>query len=316
MSVVNPSGVPVYGPSAPYITPAMLLGFATGIAWNSWPARNSTDQQRYAAQLNVCARATGMVDLRLNMPVRATVNVETFRGPGTFEVQNDAAGVTKILTSRNLVTAVLGGRISASGAFPPSWTTIPADQFEPANSVGTAPGSTAPGAAGDGGQTIRLAPGWVNWWAGRESSRLEVRYVSGWPHASLSAAAAAAETTVAVDDITAWDGAVGVVYDDVQEAVTVSSVTPDVADAVTGPGTLTLTVGLSNPHEAGVLVSCLPANIQLATAYLASAEALQRGATATAVQAISGSSTGGGPQSAADYVKMAYDMIDNYGRVI
>lgn len=317
MAITNPAGVPVYGPSAPYITPTMLVQAATGISWSTYPSREATAAEKYAAQLNLCTRATGMVDARLNCPARATVNVEQLVGPGSFEVQNTPAGVTRLLCSRLPVLSVIGGRMSAAAAFPQSWQTIAADQFRPASPVSGLYGSTAPGASGEGSQVVMLAPGWVTWAFGRESTLIEVSYLSGWPHASLPVAVAELATSLVVDDITGWDGAVGVLYDTFQEAVTVTAVTPTVTGAVAGPGTLTLSSGLSAPHDAGTLLSALPPNLQLASLYLAISQALTRGATATAVQSISGSSSGGGPQSTADYVKLAYDMIDNtYGRVI
>jgi len=44
---------------------------------------------------------------------------------------------------------------------------------------------------GDGGQAILVAPGWLSWWwGGRQGITIEVTYTSGWPHTSLTAAAA------------------------------------------------------------------------------------------------------------------------------
>lgn len=306
----------IYGPSAPYISPSMLVQSAVGIAWSTFPSREATDAQKYAAQLNLCARATQMVDLRLNYPLRATVATEQLVGPGTFQVQLRPDNTVWLLCSRAPITSVVGGRVSASSAFPPSWQTVAANQFRIDNPPAGLSGSTAPGAAGDGGQSIIMAPGWVTWWAGRGSVLVEPTYTHGWPHASLTAAAAEGATSLAVDDITMWTGAAGVLYDTFQEMVTVTAVTPDVTDAISGPGTLTLASALTGPHAVGTLLSTLPANAQQATVYLALSLALTRGATSTSTQTISGSTTGGGAQGSVDYVKMAYEMIDAFSRVI
>lgn len=317
MSIVNPVGVPIYGPSTPYITPPLLIGAGTGISWSNFPTARATAAEKFAAVLNVCARASDKVDARLNTPARATISVEQFVGPGAFNCQIRPNGTAWLLASRNPVTAVLGGRMSAAAAFPRSWQDIDADQFEPAYPIAGLNGSTAPGPSGDGGQAIILAPGWLTWWAGREGTLIEATIASGWPHTSNTVAAAAGATSLTVDDITAWSGATGVLYDEFQETFRVTAVTPAVTDAVSGPGTLTLATALSYPHLAGTMASTLPANIQLAAVYLAVAEGLMRGTTATAVQSTSGSNTGGGPAAAKDYVAMAYELLDNvYGRVI
>lgn len=317
MAADDPTGVPIVGPGTPYINPSILVNAPTGIAWTTLPDRNSTPQQQYAAQLDICVRASAQADGWCNQPLRATVDTETLTGPGDFRCQLQPTGVARLLMSRSPVTSVVSGRVSSAGAFPRSWTTIDGDQFEAEQPLIGVYGTTAPSSAGGGGQAILLAPGWVTWGFGRMSSRIEVTYINGWPHASLTTAATAGGTTLVVDDITGWDGAAGVVYDGgEQEFVSVSSVTPTVTDAISGPGTLTLSTGLTYAHNRGVIVSALPASVQQACIYLAVAQALTRGATATAVQAIGGSATGGGPQSSGDYVALAQAELQPYRRVI
>lgn len=317
MPVDNASGVPIVGPGTPYITPAILTAAPTGIAWSTIPDRTSTPAQQLAEQLNICVRASSMADKAINQPLRATVDVETFVGPGDFRVQNMPGGVTRILTSRSPVLSVVGGRVSSATAFPRAWRTIPVNQFEPEKPLLGIYSTSAPSGAGSGGQAILLAPGWVGWSYGRQGSRIEVTYVNGWPHGSLVAGATAGTSALHVDDITGWTGAAGTVYDGAQqEFVTCTTVTPDVPGAISGPGMLTLSAALTFPHQAGTLVTCLPASAMQACIYYATAQALTRGATATAVQSLGGGVAGGGPQSIEGLLKLGDDLMHSFIRVV
>lgn len=317
MPVDNAIGVPIVGPGTPYITPAILTAAPTGIAWNTIPDRTSTPAQQYAEQLNICVRASSMADRAANLPLRATVDIEPFHGPGDFRLQIQSNGVARVLTSRAPILSVVGGRISAATSFPRKWQTIPADQFEPEKPLLGIYSTSAPSAAGSGGQAILLAPGWITWNNGRLGSRLEVTYINGWPHGSLIAAATAAASTLHVDDITGWTGAAACIFDgNQQEFVTCTAVTPDTAGAISGSGVLTLSAALAFPHQAGTLVTCLPASITQACIYYATAQALTRGATATAVQSLSGGASGGGPQSVEELIKLGDSLIHSYIRVV
>ena len=317
MPVVNPSQVPVTGPGTPYITPTILTNAPTGISWSTIPDRNAVPAAQTAAQLDICARASSMIDGACNQPLRCTVDVETWTGPGDFRCQLQPTGVTRLLSSRRPVTAVIGGRVSSSASFPRSWQTVPANQFEPEIALIGVYGTTAPGASGAGGQAILMAPGWVTWCFGRMSSRIEVTYLNGWPHCSIQAPVTAGATSVTVDNITGWLGAAGNVYDGgQQEFVTVTAVTPAVTGAITGPGTLGLSAPLTYGHPAGALLSTLPQSVHQAALYYCIAQALTRGATATAVQAVSGGATGGGPSSSEDYYKLADSLVQPYKLVI
>lgn len=318
MPLDNPSSVPIVGPGAPYITPEMLRAAPTGIAWSSIPSIKATAAQQLAEISNLCVRATAMIDGYCNQPLRATIDTEEFTGPGDFRCQLQPGGVGRLLASRSPVTSIVSGQISSSASFPRSWQTIPANQWEPERPLIGVYGTTAPGGSGSGGQGILLAPGWVSWMFGRQSSRVQVTYINGWPHTATTATAAAGATSLAVDDITGWTGAAGTVFDDggIQEFVSVTTVTPATVGAISGPGTLTLSAGLSFGHQAGTLVSTLPASVHQAAIYFCVAQALTRGATATTVQTVSGGASGGGTASQEAYIKMAQNLIHTYRRVI
>jgi hypothetical protein len=311
----NPAGVPIIGPSTPYVTPALLRAATTGITWSTIPNRNATAAQQLDEQMNICVRASAMLEANANQVLRAALNVETFVGPGGFRCQvNNSTGVARLLTSATPVTGIVSGRSSPTAAFPPQWQTIAADQFRPENPIS----GVAPSAAGDGGQAILLAPGFVSWWWGRQATMVEVTFTSGWPHTSLTAEAAAGATSLTVSDITGWAaGAGGNVYDvgGFQEFVTVSAVTPTTTGASSGPGTLTVST-TAFPHDPGVLVTTMPEGLMQAAIYLAVAQALTRGATATVVQSTSGGAAGGGPQSADQLMKLAYELTRSYGRFL
>ena len=154
-------------------------------------------------------------------------------------------------------------------------------------------GSVAPGGSAEGGQGVIVGGGYINKAYGRNGWAIEVSYLNGWPHCSLTAACAAGDTTIQVNDTTGWaitnyygtaTGATGRVVDSgQQEAVHVTS-----ASVTAGPGTLTLSSALNYPHQAGVLVTTMPASIEQACIYFATAEALTRGATSTTIHAVGG----------------------------
>lgn len=313
----DPSSFPIIGPGAPYINPAMLTAAPTGISWSTIPDRTSTPDQQYAEIVNICGRSTAMVDEYCNQPLRATIDVEEWTGPGDFRCQNQPTGVTRLLASRSPIVAVIGGQVSSSASFPRSWQTVPANQFEPEIALIGVYGTTAPGASGGGGQAILMAPGWVTWLFGRLSSRIRVTYLNGWPHASLTTASTAGASTLELDDITGWLGAVGNIYGQaLQEAVLVTAVTPATTDAISGPGTVTLAVPLSFDHQAGDIVTSLPGSVIQASILFSVAQALTRGATATAVQSLGGGVTGSGGLSAKDLTDRAERLINSYRRTI
>ncbi|GAA4626881.1 hypothetical protein GCM10023196_036940 [Actinoallomurus vinaceus] len=283
--------VDVTGPGTPYINPAMLTAAPTGISWSTIPDRTATPEQKLAEQLNLCSRATAMVDECCNTTLRCTANAETLYGPD-YRVTTRTGGVTRVMLARPPVTQVLGGRVSSAASFPPQWTDIPADQWQVEQPLIGVYGTSSPSDTGDGGQVVLLAPGYVDWSRGRNGYMLLINYLNGWPHAGLTAPAPrAGDMTLAVDDCTGWapagpglPGATGIIFDGgQQEAITVTAAT-----ASTGPGTLTLAAPIAYAHQPGTVVSTLPEAVQWATILMASGMALTRGATATTIQSVGG----------------------------
>jgi len=304
----------------------MLTNTPTGVAWSTIPALKATTQEQLAEQTNICWRATGMVDTFCDQVLRATVDNEQLTGPGGPRVgvqQGSCNG--ELIMRRWPVTQALAVQTSPNATFPRVWSAVPSGKFEVGHPLINMYTDSASATMPEGAQSILVAPGYITWRLGRNGYRILVSYVNGWPHASLTAAAAAAATTLQVDDVTGFTGASAFVYDGAEtEPVAVTSVSATsplslpngVGVAQTGPGTLTLAAPLANPHQAGVVVSALPPNVIWGTVYFAVAQALTRGATATAVQSISSSSAGGAPSNTDDYNKLAQGMLQSFRRVI
>jgi hypothetical protein len=111
----NPASVPTSA-GTPYVLPDMLYAAPTGIQWSTVGATvRPTDQQQFDETLNLCRRATSMIDGHCNQPLRATIDTETLFGPGDlrFQMQGNS-GVARLLLSRSPVTAVLGGQVSVT----------------------------------------------------------------------------------------------------------------------------------------------------------------------------------------------------------
>jgi len=230
--------------------------------------------------------------------IRATIDTEQLTGPDfRVTVPKNGPGAARIMLSRWPVLQVVSGQYAPANQFPRNWQTIAADQFDIVSPIIGIYGTSSPSDAGDGGNAVLLAPGWVNWNNGRNGCVVRTTYVNGWPHAGLTASAVTGATTLAVDDCTGWgpvsaggQGATGTIRDgETQESVTCLS-----ASVTSGPGTLTLAAPLVNDHSAGAVASTIPDQISWATILYASAQALTRGATATGVQAVTPGPTGGG----------------------
>ncbi|HEY0719544.1 MAG TPA: hypothetical protein VGD68_18155 [Streptosporangiaceae bacterium] len=313
------------GPLTPYVTPELLTQAPTGVSWSTIPSgSNVTDQQRTAELANICARATAKVDECCRQPLRATVDTLTLPGPGprVYVPRDSPAGPCKLILKRWPVLEVLGIQVCPN-TFPRSgWATIPVGMFEPAEPVSGMYGSVAPASAGEGGQGVRLAPGYVDWYRGKAGYLLEVQYVNGWPHTGLTAGAGEGATELQVDDCTGWavtsaasgyTGATGTVYDAAaQEVIHVQS-----ASAIAGPGTLTLAAPLQYSHSPGVMVSTLPQTVSWAAILFACSIAMTRGATATTVREIPGRATStGGAKTPADFAQKAAHVLGNFARII
>jgi hypothetical protein len=251
------------------------------------------------------------VDSYANQTLRATADVELLHGPdyrvtvgpasgGAYPTPywgNSGAQNARIILSRWPVLQVTGVKTCPNNVWPRSWTSVPAGYFEPEVPPIGLYGSVAPGGSAEGGQAILVGGGYVNKCLGRNGWAIEVSYLNGYPHCALSAACAAGDTEISVNDTTGWaitnyygtfTGATGRVVDSgQQEAVHVTA-----ASVAAGPGTLTLSSALNYPHQAGTLVTTMPASVEQACIYFCTAEALTRGATSTTIHAV-----GGGAQS-------------------
>lgn len=292
--------------TAPYISPETLLTAPTGIDWGSIPVGDDvTPAQNAAEWWNMCQRATAKVDGYCNQLLRATVDIEVLHGPDYRVTTGPAAGGntmgpfwgdnagynTRAILSSFPILQVTQVKVSPN-TFPRNWTVLPAGWAEPEYPPFGIYNSIAPASSAYGGQAIIIGAGYVNWNLGRNGFILQVSYINGWPHAEITAHAAAGASTLSVSDCTGWGitsyqgtiGATGVIKDSgLQETVHAAS-----ASVAAGPGTLTLASTLIYPHEAGTIITTLPASIEQACILFAAAEALTRGATTTSIHDIGG----------------------------
>lgn len=285
--------VTIAGQVTPYVTPDILTSAPTGISWTTIPSVRADADAKLAELWNICNRATSMVNAYANNVLRSTIDNETFYGPDYRVTVSHSNLMTRILTSRYPVTDVISATVAVSSAFPPNPVTVPPSQILIENPPVGLFGSAVPSAAGDGGQAILLAPGFVSWANGRNGFRIQVQYVNGWPHAHLTAAAAQGVATLQVNDCTGWGppvtsptspGATGIIYAGTnQETVSCTG-----ASAQSGPGTLTLAAPTFYAHGADTVISALPGQVMQAAILFSVSEALVRGATATTIQTISG----------------------------
>jgi hypothetical protein len=311
----------------PYITPAMLINAPTGVSWNIIPEPGALQAAQTAEQTAICWRATSIVDTYCNQVLRATVDTEYLTGPGAPRVSvQDGTSNGLLVMRRWPVTQVLAILTSSNRVFPRTWAQVPAGQFEVVHPLINTLTDTASATAPDGGSSIAVACGYIPPLnrCGRNSTRVQVSYVNGWPHTSLTANAAQGASVLQVDDVTGWAGASGFAYDgSVTETVSVLSVAatspvqlPNGAGtAQAGPGTVTLSSPLVNAHAAGVVVSAIPANVLWATVLAATTQALESGITAIAIQNLPGSETVGG-HGVSD-LQVEYELLlDPFRRVI
>jgi len=312
------------GPGTPYITPAVLRSAPTGIDWSTIPFRGADQRAQQAEQANICLRATGLVEGITNQVLRATLDTEFFTGPDWRVTISNTTGNIRVTVSRWPILQVIGGQVTPN-TFPRTWTTIPADQMDiekpPIGLYGASQAADVP----DGGQAIIIAPQFMWWWPGRNAWRLQVQYINGWPHTSLTAHAAAGDSTVSVDDTTGWApspndpadqqfGATGIFYDGLFQEVAMCTA----SSVIAGPGTLTLGSPLTFDHQAGTLLTSMPRTVMNATIDMASSLALARGATSTTVQSVSGGAgtAGGGPLGVKELRELAKQAVLSYARVI
>lgn len=308
--------------ATPYITPSILINAATGISWETIPDFGADLSAQIAEQTNICWRATHWIDQYCGQVLRATVDTEELLSPDYRATTDYSTGNGRFIVSRFPVTSIESIRWTPTGTVPPQWTSVPvtaafiedASYLTQGISVG----------AGSGANAIQIAPGYVNTGT-RRGSRVQLTYTNGWFHGGITVSAPAGSTTLTVDDctgttifnqdnilapVTAW------IYDgENTEYVSIASAT-----ATHGPGTLTLSRPTTFAHNlinsSPIMISRLPATIQEAAILHSTQQALVRGATATTVQAMPGSVTGGGGMHPASLLDDAKSLLDPYRRVI
>lgn len=321
----------------PYCNPTTVTQAPTGVSWSLLPDSDSTEAEQQAALIAVCWRATSRIDTYCNQVLRATADTEYLTGPGAPRCNVDRNTGNGVLNMKRWpVTSVLAIQVSSNRDFPRAWSAVPAglwDVRHPLLFSGDSASATAP----DGGWTIDVAPGYIGWspWGrtrtggytgsgGRNSQRVQVSYINGWPHTSLTEAASAADTVLNVDDVTGWTGASGFAYDGAAtEPLAVESVSANsplvlpngAGTAQAGPGTVTLTAPLGFDHEQGTLVSALPATVIEAAIYAACFQALESGIDAVAVQDLSGRQVSSSEVSA-DLETSYRKLLDSFRRVM
>lgn len=296
----------------PYISPTTLTSAPTGIDFSTIPDVESSPAQLNAEQWNMCMRATSMADQYCNQLLRATVDVEVLHGPDYRLTVGPQAGGgypsaywgtvgsnARAIMSRWPILAVNSVKVASNAVWPRVWTTLPAGFAEPELPPYGLYNSSAPSDDAYGGQAILIAPGYVCWDLGRNGYIVEIQYVNGWPHTSITASSVAGATQITVADTTGWaiqnyagtvTGATGTFKDGGQtESFTVTA-----SSTTSGPGSLTLSSALQYPHQNGTILTTLPAAVEQACILFGVAQALVRGATSTTIHSIGGHSQSSG----------------------
>lgn len=308
----------------PYISAEMLVASPVSVSFSDIPVVNSTEAEQLAAAVQLCWQATSRVDTYCHQVLRSTADTEYFQGPGLPRCNvNRDTGVGELQVRRWPVTEVLAIQISSSRAFPRVYTPVPAGQWDihrPLTFSGDSAAPTAP----DGGWGIDVAPGWIHGRCGRGMQRVQVSYVNGWPHASLTEDAAQGDDILHVDDVTGWAGAAGMAYGGAAtEQVSVTAVTSNsplvlpngAGTGLTGLGAITLASPLANGHDAGTIVSALPAAVIEASAYAAAIQALEGGVDSVTVQTINGAHTASGSSGVAEIQGLMEGLLGFFRRI-
>jgi hypothetical protein len=324
------------GPLTPYVTPEALKQAPTGVSFGSIPAggirTGVTEQARTAELANICMRATTLVDGVCKQPLRATIDTLPLTGPGAPRVyvpRSRGNQPCTLIMTRWPVLEVVSVQY-ARNEIPYVWNTVPSGLAVPAHPPSGLYGSSAPASAGEGGQSIKLAAGYIDWRYGPEGWAILPEYANGWPHCGLTAQATPVTgdtpQTIEVDDCTGWvitpsfpgmaSGATGTVYDaGGQEVIQVTA-----ASATSGPGTLTLASPLMNTHAAGVMVSTFPQSVEWAAMLFAISVSLERGATAMKLPEVPGgriAQAAGQDPSSGNPAKWAKDILcGTFDRII
>lgn len=322
----------------PYVTPSVIMNAPTGVGWQSIPEPQAPLPAQQAEAMNICWRATSIIDTYCNQVLRATVDNEQLTGPGAprFGFMHGTDQVLLVMR-RWPISEILAIQYAINRP-PLSWNTVASDKYLINHPLIGQYADTASATAPDGGWSIQVdsyalfppstPPGGIyapaRRWSRRNGLRLLVSYTNGWPHTSLTSGAAADTTTLEVDDVTGWVGASGFAYDgSFTEQVAVTAVTANsplslpngVGTAPAGPGTVTLSAPLSFAHSEGTLVSALPANVMQAAILIATSQALDAGIEAISAQSLSGSTSLGG-SGVKDLIAQIKELLGPYRRVM
>lgn len=310
--------------STPYVTPEMIINAPTGLAWDIIPAPGASSQAMFAEQLNICWRATGIVNTIAGQVLRATVDTETQTGPDYRITIQNATGNVRAIMQRWPVVQVYQVAVSAN-LFPRAWSLVGSDQFGSEHPVMGSYGSTAPSSPSDGGQSILVgASNGASWANGRNGFVLSTSYLNGWAHCGTTQSATTGATVLHVDDVTGFTGAVVWVYDGAStEQITVSSVTATTPLALpygamtvpAGPGTLNLASAITANHAAGTVVSAFTADVLQATILVCAAQVMEAGITSITIQSLPGVETMGG-HGVEDLMVEAETILSPYKRTI
>ena len=186
MSLLYPAG------QTPYLTEPELTSAPTGISWSTIPSGSQvTEQQRIAERINILGRATGRADGYVNQVLRATVDYDQQSGPDYRVTVQVGSGNGRMILTRWPILSITSVLVTPNNVFPRQWTTLPAGYYDIEHPVSGLYGSVAPTASGgDGGQSVLISAGYVNWCNGRNGVLLRISYINGWPHTSLTAVAA------------------------------------------------------------------------------------------------------------------------------
>ena len=293
-----------YTARVPYLTNAEFTNAPTGVDVNQLIPAGSPQAQT-AALTQTISRASNWADLICSQVLACTQETETgeiradrysrwILHPKQWPIVDLlACSVTPINGGQAIALTVSQAWIEESRIVIPTTGTLASSSVGPLQL----------GAAGRGQQA------YVNF-----------TYLAGWPNTTLTSAVVAGATTIPVASavgiygtqatqfITA--GTVLTIYDGAsQEMVQVTAVAGNV---------LTLSVGLTYAHAAGVSVSALPPAIKQAATSLTSALIKTRGSEALVMESLRSGPRkveGLGEAGAIEDVEIAIDLLDPFRRV-
>jgi hypothetical protein len=308
----------------------MLLAFASGVDWLTFPKAGASAPQQATAQLEICEAVTGDMDTIANMTLRATLETEQELGPDWI-ITMLPNGWTRFRLSNWPILQIISAQVASALASPTSWTAIPTSALITEHNIPSTTGSIVPSSQSPGATAVLIAPGYVDWSNGRKGYIVQTQTINGFPTTGMDQSCLAGAVSIHVDDITGWWngtlGALGTIYDPpFHEHISVVGTNPDAAGAISGPGVLTLSQGLQFAHtpqvgsgtspDLRVLVSCMPPALIQAGYYLATYYGLIRGSTAAVMQSARGVAAPSGVARAQSWYTQAESIIKRYARVL